>query len=83
MTRYLRRRGFDVVESGNWSSFDQQETVVLDRAGNPEAAQRVAHALGLPRERVHEEPRDDLFLDASVVIGRDYHALPPFQDVDR
>jgi hypothetical protein len=83
VTRYLRRRGFDVVESGNWGSFDQAETVVIDRAGNPEAAQRVAQALGLPRERVRVEPRADLYLDASVVIGRDYHTLPPFQDVDR
>ncbi|HLT46552.1 MAG TPA: LytR C-terminal domain-containing protein [Rubricoccaceae bacterium] len=83
MTHYLRRQGFDVVASGNWTSFDQQETVVIDRIGNPEAAARVAEALGLPRERVREERREDLLLDASVVIGHDYHTLPPFQDVDR
>jgi hypothetical protein len=83
LTRYLRVRGFDVVESGNHTSFDQAETVVLDRIGNPEAAARVARALGLPRERVREEPREGLLLDASVIIGRDYHTLPPFQDVDR
>lgn len=83
MTRYLRRRGFDVVESGNWTSFDEPETVIIDRVGNPEAAARVANALGLPRERVREERREDLLLDASVVIGRDFHTLPPFQDVDR
>ena len=83
VTRYLRRRGFDVVESGNWASFDEAETVVIDRVGNPEAARRVAQALGLPRERVREERHAELYLDASVVIGRDYHTLPPFQDVDR
>ena len=80
MTQYLRRRGFDVVESGNHSSFDQEETVVLDRVGNPEAAQRVAHALGLSSDRVRDEPQTDLYLDASVIIGRDYPSLPPFQN---
>src|SRR5690606_30049775 len=80
MTRYLRRRGFDVVESGNWTSFDEAETLIIDRIGNPEAAARVANALGLPRERIREERRDDLFLDASVVIGHDFPTLPPFQN---
>lgn len=83
MTRFLRRRGFDVVESGNWTSFDQSETVILDRIGNPEAAERVANALGLPDDRIRAEPQQDLLLDASVVIGHDYHTLPPFQDANR
>ncbi|MDX1420592.1 MAG: LytR C-terminal domain-containing protein [Rubricoccaceae bacterium] len=82
MTHFLRRRGFDVVESGNWSSFNQQETVVLDRIGNPDAAARVANALGLPRARVRDERRDDLLLDVSVVIGHDFRTLPPFRDTD-
>lgn len=77
---YLIARGFDVIESGNYSSFDQAESLVIDRVGNPEAAQRIANALGLPPERIREDLRPDLFLDASVVIGRDYLSLPPFQD---
>src|SRR5690606_41535673 len=80
VTRYLRRRGFDVVESGNWTAFDEAETIIIDRIGNPEAVARVANALGLPRERIREDLRDDLFLDASVVIGHDFPTLPPFQD---
>lgn len=83
LTRYLRRQGFDVVASGNHTAFDEAETVVLDRIGNPEAAARVANALGLPSDRVREERREGLLLDASVIIGRDYHTLPAFQDVDR
>lgn len=80
VTRYLRRRGFDVVESGNYSSFDQQETLVLDRVGNPEAARRLANALGLPVDRIRDEPRAELYLDASVIIGHDYASLAPFHD---
>lgn len=80
MTEYLRGRGFDVVEMGNYGSFDVAETVVIDRVGNAEVARRVAEALGLPEERVREEIRQDYFLDASVVIGKDYATLPPFRD---
>lgn len=79
-TRYLRDRGFDVVESGNYVSFDQEESVVLDRVGNPEAARKVAAALGLPEDRVRQEIQQDYYLDASVVIGSDYRTLDPFED---
>ena len=81
-TRYLRRRGFDVVASGNANAFDYTETLVIDRIGNPQAALRVAHALGIPAEDVQTDLRDDLFLDVSVVIGGDYTSLPPFRDPD-
>jgi hypothetical protein len=80
VTSYLRRRGFDVVESGNYRSFDQEQTVVLDRVGNPEAAQRVANALGLGPDRIQDEPRADLYLDASVIVGQDFESLAPFRD---
>ncbi len=80
VTRYLRRRGFDVVESGNYRSFDEPVTFVIDRVGNPEACRRLANALGLPPDRIREDLRPDLFLDASVVIGRDYASLPPFRE---
>lgn len=79
-TRYLRERGFDVVESGNYVSFDQEKSMVLDRVGNLEAARKVAAALGVPEERVRQEIRQDYYLDASVVIGSDYQSLHPFED---
>ena len=77
---YLRRKGFDVVMVGNHTSFDQAQTRVVDRVGNPEAAQKVAAALGLPADRVEEEVQLDYYLDASVIIGQDYASLPPFAE---
>lgn len=78
MTQYLRRQGFDVVEVGDHSSFDQKRTVVVDRVGDPEAAKKVAHALGLSEDRVVREVRLDYYLDASVIIGQDYATVVPF-----
>lgn len=77
-THYLRSRGFDVVESGNHTTFGIDSSFVVDRIGNPQAAQRVAAALGLSMERVREDIREDYFLDVSVILGNDYLSLEPF-----
>jgi len=75
---YLRDRGFDVVDVGNYSSFDQEHTVVIDRIGNMDAARKVAEILGVPAERVRQEIRRQYYLDVSIIIGRDYEQLRPF-----
>ena len=79
-TQYLRDRGFDVVDVGNHSSFDQEHSVIIDRIGNPEAARDVAEALGIPPERVRKNVKPQYYLDASVIIGHDYEQLRPFQE---
>lgn len=77
-TMFLRRHGFDVVEVGDYSSFDEEYSMVIDRVGDHASALKVAHVLGIPEERVIEEIRLDYYLDASVVLGRDYEKLRPF-----
>lgn len=77
-TQFLRDRGFDVVEVGDHSSFEVQHSVVIDRVGDLKSARKVAAALNIPRERVVQEIRPDLYLDASVVLGHDYKHLEPF-----
>lgn len=79
LTQYLRETGFDVVEVGDYGSFDVQQTVVVDRTGDLEAARKVASALGLPEGRVRQDIQPSYYLDASVLIGHDYATLPPFQ----
>ena len=78
-TQYLRSRGFDVVENGNHTTFGVDSSFVVDRIGNPRAAERVAAALGLSAERIHEDIQEDYYLDVSVILGRDYHTLEPFE----
>jgi hypothetical protein len=78
-THFLRERGFDVVDVGNYETFQQERSIVIDRVGDPEAAQKVAEALGLPPSRVRQDIRRQYYLDASVVIGHDYKQLRPFQ----
>ncbi|MFQ5571978.1 MAG: LytR C-terminal domain-containing protein [Rhodothermales bacterium] len=80
MTHFLRQGGFDVVEVGNHTSFNQAKTIVVDRVGDLESAKKVARAIGLSEDRVVQEIRQDYFLDASVIIGQDYATLVPFED---
>ncbi len=69
-TGFLRDRGFDVVEVGNWKTFEEDSTFVLARTGDLEVARRVAETLGV--SRVTEAPDPNLFVDVSVVLGRDW-----------
>lgn len=80
VTRYLRDHHFDVVASGNYVDFAQPHSLVIDRVGNREAALSVAAILGIDEAYVREETGSGYFLDASVVIGRDYENLRPFKD---
>ncbi len=76
-TQYLRSRGYDVVEMGNYRSFDVPESMVIDRTGNIEHAKKVAYALGIKDVNVIQQINLDYFLDVTIVIGRDYESLRP------
>jgi hypothetical protein len=77
-TDYLRARGFDVVEMGNYKESSVERTRVMDRSGNLDAARQVAEALGVSREQVVRQIDKNAFLDVTVVIGRDFKSLKPF-----
>jgi len=78
-TDYLRTVGFDVVEMGNYKSDRVPKTLVIDRTGNLAAARSVAAALGISEEDVVQQIDKNLFLDVTVVIGRDYSKLKAFR----
>ena len=74
-TDRLRRYGFDVVESGNFETYDIPRTLVIDRSGNIEHARKVATALGISDDQIIQEISPNFFLDATVVIGADFPNL--------
>ena len=79
ITAYLRARGFDVVEYRNYRNFDVRESLVIDRAGNRENAEKVAYALGIRKSNVIQQINQDYYVDVSVLVGRDYPTLKPSQ----
>lgn len=80
MTQFLRKKGFDVVEVGDHESFDEEYSFVYDRIGDLESAKKLASAVGLPEDRVIQDIKPDEYLDASIVIGKDYATLVPFRN---
>ena len=74
-TGLLRSNGFDVVETGNFETFDLKETIIISRSGVMDNAYRVANALGVSEKNVIQESSPDYYLDVSVVIGQDYESL--------
>ncbi len=74
-TDFLRKHHFDVVQEGNYRSFDVDNTLVIDRTGNKQVAEKVAEALGVKKKNIIQQVDKDYLLDVSVVIGRDFNSL--------
>lgn len=74
-TDVLRDHRFDVVETGNAPrGTDPAVSVVYDRVGRLDVARQVADALGIRRVEARRDP--NLYLDATVVLGRDWQSPP-------
>ena len=73
-TDRLRDAGFDVVYFGNNRGFAPESSLVLDRVGKPAVAQQVARAIDIPR--VDSRPDTTLYLEVTVVLGKDWSGIP-------
>lgn len=69
-TDRLRRAGFDVVFFGNWTGGVTDSSFVIDRGGNTFVARSVADQLGI--RAVSSAVDSALFVDATVVLGKDW-----------
>lgn len=79
MTIFCRHAGYDVVEMGNYKSFDVEESMVIDRSGKLNEAQYLASLLGIKRKNVIQQFSNDHMVSASIVIGKDYKQLIPWK----
>ncbi len=71
----LRTTGFDVMTLDNADRFDYPESIVIDRLGNPEDADRVAEALGISN-RIQQIIPDPFRIESvTVIIGKDYSRI--------
>lgn len=77
-TEYLRKNGIDVVEIGNYKSRDVERTLVIDRSGDKDKAKKVALTLGVNEKNIIQQMNNSLYLDVTVVIGKDFNELKPY-----
>ncbi len=73
-TERLRAAGFDVVYFGN-AREPRGLSLVLDRGGRGDVARRAAAALGI--RDVRAQPNATLYVDVTVILGKDWPPAPP------
>jgi calcineurin-like phosphoesterase len=70
-TDRLRSAGFDVVYFGNAPGGIRDSSGVLDRTGHLAVARAAARRLGISSVRAARD--STLFVDATIVLGTDWH----------
>jgi hypothetical protein len=56
-----------------------ERTYVVDRSGNLEAARKLATILGIAQDKVFQKIDRNLYLDVTVMVGKDFSQLKVFQ----
>jgi hypothetical protein len=82
-TAFLRRKGFDVVKTGNYESYNVPKTLVIDRKGKARAAAGIGNALGLKKSEVISEIHELYMVDATVVLGKDFRRLTSWKTMEK
>ncbi len=78
-TSYLRNKNFDVVQMGNYISFDIDKTMIINRTENKANAEKVAEAIGIDKKNIIQQMNKEYFLDVSIIIGKDFNQLNPYK----
>ena len=79
LTDYLRANGFDVVNLGNYRSFEIENSIVIARNEKDHNAEKVATVVGLKHENVIQQTNPEYLLDVTFILGKDYKNLIPLQ----
>lgn len=74
-TNYLRSDSIDVIQTGNYITFELDNTLVIDRTGNFENAKQIASLLGVTSENTIQQLNKEYFLHVSILIGKDFRNL--------
>lgn len=75
---YLRDKGFDVVDVGNYNQ-QTKFSFVIDWIGDTTSAKKLAYAIGVAETKIIHDIDSSLYLRSSIVIGSDYKKLKAFK----
>ncbi len=78
ITQYLRAKGFDVIDYGNYDSI-VNESFIIDHIGWSDTAKVIAKALGINENKIVRS-KSNYYNEFTVVIGKDYITLKPFKN---
>ena len=72
---FLRKKKIDVVQTGNYISFDVPQSLIIDRTGNYEKAKIIASILSIDSTNILRIYNKNYLLDVSVILGKDNKSL--------
>ena len=72
-TDLLRSKKFDVVKIGNFTSFDVDNSFIIDRVGNKSFAYSLADSIGISKQNVIQQFNKNYYLDVTLIIGKDFN----------
>lgn len=76
----VHEKTFDVLNTENAAHFRYENTIIIARTENTDAAYKLAKELGIDRDRVSIEKDVSLAVDITMIIGRDYKSIPAYQE---
>ena len=77
MRQYLRKKGFDVVEIGNYKKI-VDKSFLIDRAGDTTSIKNIQNVLGIADNHIKREIDPKLFVKSTIIIGKDFAELIAF-----
>lgn len=82
-TDFLRSHQIDVVKTENADHFQYEKTVIIQRNQYVESSYFIADILKIPKNdttRILIQPDLSLETDVTLIVGKDYANIKPFQD---
>ena len=77
LTDYLRSNHVDVVNLGNYRSFEIANSILICRNEKIKNAQRLAALIGLDEQSIIQQVNPNYLLDVTFILGKDYKNLIP------
>ena len=79
LTDYLRANHVDVVNLGNYRSFEIENNILISRNEKIKNAEKVAALVGLDENSIIQQTNSDYLLDVTFILGKDYRNLIPLK----
>ena len=80
LTDYLRNKKIDVVNLGNYRSFEIENCIIISRNENIKNAVKLAALVGLDENSIIQQSNPDYLLDVTFILGKDYRKLIPLNE---
>ena len=77
LTEFLRANKVDVVNLGNYRSFEIENSIIISRNEKIINAEKIAALVGLDESSIIQQTNSDYLLDVTFILGKDYRNLIP------